>query len=63
MRGEDVECLYLFQFLDLLQTIELLLHALDGHSLAGLEGLRGEDHREGTASLLVLQLVLVHLYQ
>ena len=63
MRGEDIECLYLLQFLHLLQTIEFLLHALDGHRLAGLEGLCGEDNREGAASLLVLQLILVHLYQ
>lgn len=63
MRREDVQRLDLLKFLNLLQTIELLLHALNGHGLASLEGLRGEDHREGPASLLVLQLVLVHLYQ
>lgn len=63
MRGEDIQRLYLLEFLNLLQTVEFLLHAFDGHGLAGLERLRGEDNREGAAALLVLQLILVHLYQ
>ena len=63
VRGEDVERLDLLQLLHLLQTVKLLLHALDRHRLPRLQRLRGEHHRKGTASLLVLQLVLVHLYQ
>lgn len=54
MDGHDVECLYFLQFLDPLQSVEFLFHALDGHLLARLEGEGGEDHREGAAALLVL---------
>ena len=44
MGGEDVECLDLFQFLYLLEAVELLLHAIDRHVFAGLEGEGGEDY-------------------
>lgn len=37
MRRQDVESLNLFQFLHLLQTVELLLHALDRHVFARLQ--------------------------
>lgn len=58
--GEDVQGLDFLEFFYFLQGVELLLHALDRHVLARLEGERREDHRERAAPLLELQLVLVH---
>lgn len=62
MGGEYVEGLDFLELLYLLERVELLLHAFDGHVLAVLEGQGSEHHRERTAAFLELQLVLVHAF-
>jgi hypothetical protein len=52
MRTKSSQCLNFPKIIDLLNGIEVVLHALDGNVFASLDALGFEDFGEGTLSFL-----------
>ena len=60
VRGQQLQCLNLLQFLDLLYRLVLLFHAFDCHELVVFYRLSHEHLRKGALAFLRLQPVLIH---